>query len=114
MDEPQQPPAAKRVTRCARVATVSLGSREHIQAPTPAPPGGEWDGGLGVPPSEAQPALQSDAFKELLNKLAWVLGSTYKVQYSSPRHPARAYALRMAKRLIQDHGYPRKIATRPD
>lgn len=65
---------------------------------------------LGVPAYEAQIALQQDVVKELVNKVAWVLGSTYRASYSSMRMPARAYAWRIVKKIIEDHGYPTKIA----
>lgn len=64
---------------------------------------------LGIPPSEAQIALQQDAVKELMNKVAWVLGSTYRRNYSNIRTSARAYAWRITKKIIEDHGYPDKI-----
>ena len=67
------------------------------------------DGAFGVLPSTTHPALQQDVFKELVNKLAWVLGSTYRVTYSNPRSPARAYALRIVKAVLRDNGYPAKI-----
>lgn len=67
---------------------------------------------LGIPPHEAQIALQQDAVKELVNKLAWTLGSVYRVNYSNMRTPARAYAWRIAKHIIQDHGYPGKISNK--
>lgn len=64
---------------------------------------------LGIPPSEAQIALQQDCVKELMNKLAWVLGSVYRVNYSNMRTPARRLAWRIAKKVIEDQGYPSKI-----
>ena len=64
---------------------------------------------MGIPPSESQIALQQDVVKELVNKVAWVLGSVYRVNYSSMRTPARAYSWRIVKKVLEDHGYPRKI-----
>ena len=64
---------------------------------------------LGIPPYEAQLALQADAVKELVNKVAWVLGSVYRQNYSNMRTPARQYAWRVVKQMIKDHGYPAKI-----
>jgi len=64
---------------------------------------------LGIPPNQAQIALQQDCVKELVNKLAWVLGSVYRRNYSNMRTPARAYAWRIVKKIIEDHGYPDKI-----
>lgn len=65
---------------------------------------------LGIPPDQAQLALQTDACKEMVNKISWVLGSTYRVSYSNMKTPARAYAWRIVKQVIKDHGYPSKIA----
>ena len=64
---------------------------------------------LGIPPGEAQLALQQDTCKEMVNKIAWVLGSTYRRNYSNMKTPARAYAWRIVKQVIKDHGYPDKI-----
>lgn len=65
---------------------------------------------LGIEASETTPALQTDAFIELVNKLAWVLGSTYRVPYSNKSTFARQYAVTMAGAVRRDHGYPSKIA----
>ena len=65
---------------------------------------------LGIPPSETQIGLQQDVVKELINKVAWTLGSVYRCNYSKIRTPARAYAWRIVKKVIEDNGYPDKIA----
>lgn len=65
---------------------------------------------LGIPASECQMALTPDVVKELVNKVAWALGSVYRRGYSNARSPARAYAWRFVKKLLEDHGYPDKIA----
>lgn len=65
---------------------------------------------LGIPPHEVQIALQQDVVKELVNKIAWTLGSVYRVNYSSMRTPARAYAWRIVKKCLRDNGYPSKIS----
>jgi len=64
---------------------------------------------MGIPAAQAQPLLQQDSFKELVNKLAWVLGSTYRVPYSNVRTPARQMAITLARVTIADHGYPSQI-----
>jgi len=84
-------------------------SKESLTIPPPAPSTLAEDA-LGVPPIEAQIALQQDVVKELVNKIAWTLGSVYRRNYSSMRTPARAYAWRIVKQVIKDHGYPDKIA----
>ena len=65
---------------------------------------------LGVPSLDTHLALQTDCVKELVNKLSWVLGSTYRVPYANMRTDARQYAWRIVKRVIEDNGYPSKIA----
>jgi len=64
---------------------------------------------LGVPAYLTSPQLQSDAFKELVNKLAWAVGSTYRMQYGNARSNTRQIAVRLAKSLITDEGYPGHI-----
>jgi len=65
---------------------------------------------LGVPALDTHLALQTDVAKELCNKIAWVLGSTYRVPYANMRTDARQYAWRIVKKVLEDHGYPSKIA----
>jgi len=65
---------------------------------------------LGIPPLDTHLALQTDCAKELVNKIAWVLGSTYRVPYANMRTDARQYAWRVVKKILEDHGYPSKIA----
>jgi len=64
---------------------------------------------LGIPVADTQPLLQADAFKELVNKLAWTLGSTYRVSYNNARTPARLLAIALAKLVVADSGYPAQI-----
>jgi hypothetical protein len=63
----------------------------------------------GIPAHLTKPEEQTDAFKELVNKLAWALGSTYRVPYGNSWTGARRNALELAKSVITDHGYPRMI-----
>ena len=51
-----------------------------------------------------------DVTKELVNKIAWCLGSVYRASYNNMKTPARAYAWRIVKQVLKDHGYPRKIS----
>lgn len=76
------------------------------------PPPGEAlvDKPLGLPSHETQVALRADVYKELINKLAWALGSTYKVNYSNGRLPARLYVNRLVSRIVADHGFPRSTS----
>jgi len=65
---------------------------------------------MGIPAKDTLPALQSDAFKEIVNKLAWALGTTYRVPYRNPRAGARLVAIRLAGLTIDSEGYPPHIA----
>jgi len=64
---------------------------------------------LGIPPKDTQDALKADHYKELINKVAWVLGSAYDASYSNINQPARKYAQRIVGAIIRDHGFPRKL-----
>lgn len=64
---------------------------------------------LGVPATETHTPLQTDCFKELVNKIAWVLGSTYRQPYSAARSPVRLLAVRLAGAVLRSEGYPSKI-----
>ncbi len=65
---------------------------------------------LGNNPGDTISDLQTDAFKELINKFSWVLGSTYRKPYSNKGSAARKYALMMAMAVIRDNGYPEHLA----
>lgn len=67
------------------------------------------DSPLGIPASQAQPLLQSDAYKELVNKLAWSIGSVYRVPYGNTRTEARRLAAHIARIIVTEHGYPASI-----
>jgi len=75
----------------------------------PAVPEPPWPQ-LGLDPLHTQPALQQDVYKELVNKLAWVLGSVYRVPYGNRKSPPRNVALKLAAEVIKTQGYPRQIA----
>lgn len=75
----------------------------------PAPNGDSRRATLGIPAYSTQPALQGDAFKELVNKLAWALGSTYRLPYRNQRLAVRVLALELAKGVMVEHGYPAHI-----
>lgn len=72
--------------------------------PRPVPPSS-----FGIPASQTHPALQTDAYKEIVNKIAWCLGSVYRVPYAGKRTAVRIYAERIAQAVVRDHGYPVKI-----
>jgi len=50
-----------------------------------------------------------DFKKELTNKLAWVLGTSYGVPYSKKRDLAQHYAARIVSAVVRDHGYSNSI-----
>lgn len=80
------------------------------QEPTSASEvGSSLPASMGVPAEITHPALQTDAFKEIVNKLAWALGTTYRVPYSTPKSVCRQWALSLAKATVTHHGYPSKI-----
>ena len=65
---------------------------------------------LGISAAETVPQLQQDCFKELVNKFAWAIGSTYRQSYSGTRSNARIVARGLASQFVREHGYPRAIA----
>ncbi len=86
---------------------------QQSKAPVATPPPGLLSSdnpALGTPSADTHLALQQDVCKELVNKIAWVLGSTYRVPYANMRTDARQYAWRIVKQVLKDHGYPSKIA----
>lgn len=84
---------------CARKQAAS----PEVPPFLPPPP----EGALGIPREAAQEELRPEVYKELINKLAWALGSTYRVNYSSNQMPARKYANELVGKIIFDHGFPR-------
>lgn len=77
----------------------------------PLPPPQPATNRLGHPPGSgegfASGQEQVDGFKELVNKLAWVLGSTYKHPYSSKKGPVHELAVRAARSIVRATGYPK-------
>jgi len=65
---------------------------------------------IGVPIEDTHPALQTDVYKELINKFAWVIGSTYRAPYRNKLTQTRKLAAELAKIVIDSAGYPRHIA----
>lgn len=74
----------------------------HKEAPAPE----EGPGLLGVPSAETVIGFQTEVFKELINKFAWALGSTYRQAYSNQRTPVRQLAIAIAKHVVAKQGYP--------
>jgi len=60
---------------------------------------------IGIPVSDTIPSMQTEFFKELINKFAWALGTSYRVRYSSPRAEPRRTAILLAGRVLSDLGY---------
>lgn len=64
---------------------------------------------IGIRGDLTIPKMQSGAFQELVNKIAWAIGSTYRVPYSSPRREPRRTALALAGQVLDDQGWPESI-----
>jgi len=73
---------------------------------TPKGPLGQEIAPFGVAPASVGPQVQSDVFKELINKLSWTIGSTYKKRYSGKQSDVGDYARMCAHAILRDHGYP--------
>lgn len=65
---------------------------------------------LGVSVSEVSPSVVLDVFRELTNKIAWAVGTTYQRPYNNRRCPAREMAWTVAKHIVEQHGYPANLA----
>lgn len=91
------------------VLTTAL--RDHPPGSWPHP-GSPEPLTLGVPAPETHSQLQQDVVAELANKLAWVLGSVYRMPYSNQRTLARKVAWILMGEIITEQGYPYKIAKR--
>lgn len=72
---------------------------------TPKGPLGQEIEPFGVAGPTVGPQVQSDVFKELINKLSWAIGSTYKKRYSGKQSDVGDYARMCAHAVIRDHGY---------
>lgn len=81
-----------------------------VQKSLPIPPPPDPRPHLGVPVGLTHPALQTDVFKELVNKFSWALGSTYRTPYGNTRTLTRQLALAMATHFLATQGYPAQIA----
>ena len=79
------------------------------QIPLPGGSLSKWPSHLGIPVGGTQPALQTEAYKELVNKLSWALGSTYGVPYTNMMTVARRWAVALATHTTTIHGYPATI-----
>lgn len=73
---------------------------------TPTGPKGEVIPPFGVHVSLVDGGAQTEVFKELINKLSWAIGSTYKKRYSGKNTPVADYARMCAHAILRDHGYP--------
>lgn len=65
---------------------------------------------IGIAAHLTDPPLQQQVFKELINKFAWALGSTYRLSYSQRRSNVRLLAQALAKTIIENEGYPLAIS----
>jgi len=68
-------------------------------------PDGTCEGALGRPVSALGPEEILTLTRELTNKLAWAVGSFYKVPYSGRQTVVQKYVFRCARAILRDHGY---------
>ena len=64
------------------------------------------EGAFGESPGKVSGETQLAIVKELTNKFAWCIGSTYKKRYSGKNSEVTKYAYRIVKKVLIDHGYP--------
>jgi len=67
------------------------------------------EGSFGIPASETQKAMEVDVYKELVNKIAWAVGSCYGRPYANKRNIARQIAVDLANKVILEKGWPVRI-----
>lgn len=65
---------------------------------------------IGVPSDTVDPDSRHDALKELVNKLAWAIGSTYHRSYANRRCEPRMLAITLAADILTDQGFPAHLA----
>jgi len=64
---------------------------------------------LGISSEDIDITTHSRVWRELLNKMSWVIGTVYGVPYSSTTCSARGEALVLARLLLADQGYPKSM-----
>ncbi len=64
---------------------------------------------LGIPDADLDVGRHGGVWRELLNKLSWVIGTVYDVPYSSTNCRARETALVLARLLRETEGYPESM-----
>jgi len=62
-----------------------------------------------TPPADLDDPLL-DFWKNLINKFAWALGTTYELEYSNIKAPVRKTALLAATAAVQELGFPPVVA----
>jgi len=67
------------------------------------------EGSFGITAGNTQVGLQMEVYKELVNKLAWALGTVYGRSYSNKTTVARKLALQCASMVVSEVGWPDKI-----
>lgn len=61
---------------------------------------------LGIRSEDIDVAHHGGVWREILNKMSWVVGTVYGVPYSSTKCRARETALVLARLLREVEGYP--------
>lgn len=78
------------------------GTKPHVLPPLPLAAVGV----VSAEPDRAGPRDGEDLQKELRRKLAWAVGSTYRVPYVPYNTWPADYSRRAAERLVEIHGRP--------
>lgn len=73
-------------------------------------PDGSKEGSLGIHVEDTSLEWRHDRQKELINKVAWAVGTFYSVPYSARGSVAHGYAARIVRAVLRDHGYPGGLA----
>lgn len=66
---------------------------------------------LGRPAASLTPEARHEALKELVNKIAWALGSTYRCPYTNRKTPTRLLAITLAASVLDRQGFPEHLET---
>jgi len=67
---------------------------------------GEAAGAIGRTASQVSQEEILAFTRELTNKLAWAMGTFYKVPYSGRQTVIQQYVMRATRAILRDHGYP--------
>jgi len=83
-------------------------TQQQLSIPQPPPKDpldSRVEGAFGESPGWTPAEIQLSFNKELVNKVAWLIGTAYGKSYSNRRSPVKEYSYRIVKAIIRDHGY---------